>query len=110
MAAARGARLVCLQELTLSRYFAVDPAGPAAIGVEPEELPGGPTHEFAARLAAETGAHIHSSLYERADEGGGLGFNTAISDTARRAAEAETRRLEALVRTARKRKLYPQRA
>jgi DNA-binding PadR family transcriptional regulator len=28
----------------------------------------------------------------------------------RRAAEAETRRLEALVRTARKRKLYPQRA
>jgi DNA-binding PadR family transcriptional regulator len=28
----------------------------------------------------------------------------------RRAAEAETRRLEALIRTARKRKLYPQRA
>lgn len=78
MAADRGARLVCLQELTLSRYFAVDPAGAAAIGVEPEELPGGPTHAFAARLAAETGAHIHSSLYERAGEGGGLGFNTAI--------------------------------
>jgi N-carbamoylputrescine amidase len=78
MAADRGARLVCLQELTLSRYFAVDPAGPASIGVEPEELPGGPTHEFAARLAAESGAHIHASLYERADEGGGLGFNTAI--------------------------------
>jgi N-carbamoylputrescine amidase len=77
MAAARGARLVCLQELTLSPYFAVDPAGPEALGVEPEELPGGPTFEFAAAMAAETGAHVHASLYERAPDGG-LGFNTAI--------------------------------
>ncbi|HLH14920.1 MAG TPA: hypothetical protein VKV16_09040, partial [Solirubrobacteraceae bacterium] len=35
-AAREGAQLVCLQELTLSRYFAVDPLGPAAAGVEPE--------------------------------------------------------------------------
>jgi N-carbamoylputrescine amidase len=78
MAAANGAQLVCLQELTLSRYFAVDPAGPQAAGAEPEELPGGRTFEFAARLAAETGVPVHASLYERADAEDGLGFNTAI--------------------------------
>jgi N-carbamoylputrescine amidase len=78
MAAAQGARLVCLQELTLSPYFAVDPAGPQGVGVEPEELPGGPTFKFAARMAAETGVHVHASLYERAEEDDGLGFNTAI--------------------------------
>ena len=78
LAAAEGARLVCLQELTLSRYFAIDPAGPEAAGAEPEELPGGRTHRFAARLAAETGAHVHASLYERAGGEDGLGFNTAI--------------------------------
>jgi N-carbamoylputrescine amidase len=77
-AAAEGAQLVCLQELTLSPYFATDPAGPQALGIEPEQLPGGPTHSFAAELAAETGAHVHASLYERADGPDGLGFNTAI--------------------------------
>ena len=78
LAAAAGARLICLQELTLSRYFATDPAGPAAAGAVPEELPGGPTHGFAARMAAETGVHVHASLYERADADDGLGYNTAI--------------------------------
>jgi N-carbamoylputrescine amidase len=78
LAAAEGAHLVCLQELTLSRYFAVDPGGAEAAGAEPEDLPGGPTHRFAARMAAETGVHIHASLYERADDADGLGFNTAI--------------------------------
>jgi N-carbamoylputrescine amidase len=78
LAAGEGAQLVCLQELTLSRYFATDPAGPQAAGVQPEDLPGGPTHRFAARLARETGAHIHASLYERADGEDGLGYNTAI--------------------------------
>jgi N-carbamoylputrescine amidase len=77
LAASEGAELVCLQELTLSPYFAVDPAGPEGAGVEPEELPGGPTHRFAARMAAEHGVNVHASLYERAEEGG-LGFNTAI--------------------------------
>jgi N-carbamoylputrescine amidase len=77
MAAEAGAKLVCLQELTLSRYFAVDERGPRA-GVEPEELPGGATHEFAAGLAAELGVHVHASLYERAPGADGLGFNTAI--------------------------------
>jgi N-carbamoylputrescine amidase len=78
LAAERGARVVCLQELTLSPYFAVDPAGPGAAGVEPEELPGGPTHRFAARMAERTGVCVHASLYERADGPDGLGYNTAI--------------------------------
>jgi N-carbamoylputrescine amidase len=78
VAAAEGAQLVCLQELTLSRYFAVDPAGPEAAGAEPEKLPGGPTFEFAARMAAAHGVPVHASLYERAERGDGLGFNTAI--------------------------------
>jgi N-carbamoylputrescine amidase len=78
-AAAEGARLVCLQELTLSPYFAITPDGPEAAGATPEPLPGGPTHEFAAALAAETGVPVHASLFERApDDAGRLGFNTAI--------------------------------
>jgi N-carbamoylputrescine amidase len=77
-AAEQGAQLVCLQELTLSRYFAVDPEGPSAAGVEPEELPGGPTYSFAARMARETGIHVHASLYERSPQDDALGYNTAI--------------------------------
>lgn len=78
LAAANGAQLVCMQELTLSRYFAAEPAGPRGRGVEPEQLPGGRTHRFAARLAERHGVPVHASLYERADDGGELGFNTAI--------------------------------
>jgi N-carbamoylputrescine amidase len=78
LAAREGARLVCLQELTLSPYFAVDPAGPQALGIVPEDLPGGATYSFAARMARATGMHVHASLYERADAGDGLGYNTAI--------------------------------
>ena len=78
IAAGEGARLVCLQELTLSPYFAITPDGPQAAGVESEELETGPTATFARRMAAEIGAHVHASLYERADGADGLGFNTAI--------------------------------
>src|SRR4051794_20961068 len=53
-AAAHGAELICLQELTLSPYFAITPDGPAAAGAHPEELESGPTRAFAAELAAET--------------------------------------------------------
>ncbi len=77
-AAGEGARIVCLQELTLSRYFAITPDGPAAAGAAPEELDDGPTAGFARRCAAEFGAYVHASLYERADGPDGLGFNTAI--------------------------------
>jgi N-carbamoylputrescine amidase len=92
-AVAEGARLVCLQELTLSRYFAVEPGGPAAAGAEPEELPGGPTHAFAARLADELEVYVHASLYERADDSDGLGYNTAIVVSPRGELVARTRKL-----------------
>jgi len=93
IAAGEGARLVCLQELTLSRYFAVDPAGPEAAGAEPEDLPGGRTFEFAARAAAAHDIHVHASLYERADGDDGLGFNTAIVVSPEGELVAKTRKL-----------------
>ncbi|MGN6665138.1 MAG: nitrilase-related carbon-nitrogen hydrolase [Solirubrobacterales bacterium] len=93
IAAGEGAELVCLQELTLSPYFAVDPAGPGSGGAEPEDLPGGRTFAFAARMAAETGAHVHASLYERADGEDGLGFNTAIVVSPQGELVARTRKL-----------------
>jgi N-carbamoylputrescine amidase len=77
-AASEGAQIVCLQELTLSRYFAITADGPAAVGAAPEELEGGATFAFASRLAAECRVHVHASLYERADGDDGLGYNTAI--------------------------------
>lgn len=92
MASEAGAQLVCLQELTLSRYFAVDPGGPEAAGAEPEELPGGRTFAFAARQAQEHGIHVHASLYERAG-GDGLGFNTAIVVSPAGELVARTRKL-----------------
>lgn len=73
-AADAGAEVVFLQELTLSPYFAVTPE-PRADASEP--VPDGPTCAFASRVAADTGVHVHASLYERADDGG-LGYNTAI--------------------------------
>jgi N-carbamoylputrescine amidase len=77
-AAAEGAAIVCLQELTLSRYFAITPDGPRAAGAEPEPLESGRTFRFASELARECGVHVHASLYERADGPDGLGYNTAI--------------------------------
>jgi N-carbamoylputrescine amidase len=94
LAAAEGARLVCLQELTLSRYFAVEPGGPQTAGVVPEELPGGPTHRFATRMARETGIYVHASLYEHAPAAGdGLGYNTAILISPAGELVARTRKL-----------------
>jgi N-carbamoylputrescine amidase len=94
MAAGQGARIVCLQELTLSPYFAVTPDGPlpGGSGAEPEDVPDGPTCAFAAELAAETGAYVHASLYERV-EGGGLGYNTAVVLSPDGALVARTRKL-----------------
>jgi N-carbamoylputrescine amidase len=74
-AAGAGAKLVCLQELTLSPYFAITEDGVDAARARAEAIPDGPTTRFAARMAAETGAYVHASLYERADD---LGYNTAI--------------------------------
>ncbi len=92
MAAAEGARLVCLQELTLSPYFAITPAGPDSSGAVPEPLPGGPTYDFAAELASAVGVPVHASLYERSDDDG-LGFNTAICVAPDGALLARTRKM-----------------
>ncbi|MEI6446321.1 MAG: nitrilase-related carbon-nitrogen hydrolase [Actinomycetes bacterium] len=78
-----GAQVVFLQELTLSRYFAVDPPGSIEGGdPQPEDLMEGPTFRFAAAMAYEHGVPIHASLFERSDEaverGPGSGYNTAI--------------------------------
>jgi len=77
MAAEEGARLVCLQELTLSSYFAVTDDGLEAAVARAEAIPDGPTTRFVARAAREHGIHVHGSLYERATDEG-LGYNTAI--------------------------------
>ncbi len=93
LAAREGAQLVCLQELTLTRYFALDPRGPGAQTPEPEALPGGRTHRFAAQMAGETGVPVHASLYERAEGEDGRGYNTAILVAADGDLLARTRKL-----------------
>jgi N-carbamoylputrescine amidase len=75
IAARRGARLVCLQELTLSPYFAAVPD--ARAGQFDEDIPDGPTCRFVADLAGETKSYVHASLFERS-RGDGLGFDTAV--------------------------------
>lgn len=76
-AAAAGAQVVFLSELTLSRYLAdTRPVGEPAASAEPLET--GPTYRFAAQTARRTGVYVHASLYERAEAADGLGYNTAI--------------------------------
>jgi len=93
MAAELGATLVCLQELTLSPYFAITADGPQAVGAQPEPVPDGPTCAFAAGLAREHGIHVHASLYERADADDGLGFNTAVVTAPDGTLAARTRKM-----------------
>ncbi len=88
MAAGQGAQVVCLQELTLSPYFAIVPDDRNAVA---EDIPDGPTTSFAAEMAAETGAIVHASLYER--DRGGIGFNTAIAVDPDRVVRARTRKI-----------------
>ncbi|CAO0829265.1 hypothetical protein SMICM17S_06884 [Streptomyces microflavus] len=73
--------MVCLQELTLSPYFAVVRRADHPAPAEPEELLTGPTFTFAAEAAREYGLYVHASLYEKApgpSGDDGLGYNTAI--------------------------------
>ena len=77
-AAAAGAEVVFLPELTLLRYPADVRAGERP-GATAEPLTEGPTFTWAARVARAHGVHVHASLYEREGEAeDGLGFNTAI--------------------------------
>lgn len=91
-AAAAGAELVFLPELTLLRYPADRrPSGrPAELA---EDLLDGRTFRFAASAAREHGVIVHASLYERADGADGLGFNTAILVGPDGALLARTRKL-----------------
>ena len=94
-AAETGARLICFQELTLSRYFAdkQPTETPAELA---ESIDDGPTRAFAVGLAAELGVPVHASLYERADDparSDGLGFNTAIVVAPSGSLLARTRKL-----------------
>jgi N-carbamoylputrescine amidase len=77
LAAEAGAKIVFLQELTLSRYPAdAKPEGTPSKIAEP--LEGGKTHLFAAKAAKELGVIVHASLYEKTDLADGRGLNTAI--------------------------------
>jgi len=76
-AAAAGASVVMLAELTLSRYPAATRAG-SNPGDNAEDLTSGPTFAFAAQAAARHGVVVHASLYQKAPGIDGLGLNTAI--------------------------------
>ncbi len=76
-AAAAGARIVFLPEITLSRY----PADTLPVGTasdRAEELDDGPTLTFARRAAQRSGCFVHASVYRRSETGDGLGLNTAV--------------------------------
>jgi N-carbamoylputrescine amidase len=101
VAAERGARLVCLHELTLSPYFAVDADPTAEALARAEAIPEGPTTVFARRMARETGVHVHASLYERGappaepvvGDADPRGYNTAICVAPDGTLVARTRKL-----------------
>jgi N-carbamoylputrescine amidase len=92
LAAGEGAKLVCLQELTLSPYFAVREDAVEEAQGHAESIPDGPTTRLAAEAAREHGCHVHASLYERAEDGR-LGYNTAIVVDPTGAVVARTRKL-----------------
>ncbi len=74
-AVGRGARIVCLPELFRSRYFCqAEDAERFALA---EPVPGGPTTEALAKLAAARGVVLVASLFERRAEG--LYHNTAVT-------------------------------
>ena len=72
-AAKQGAQIVCLQELTLSPYFATHRGIDASAYAE--TIPDGPTCAFARDLACETGVYLTASLFEAS----GPGYNCAVA-------------------------------
>jgi N-carbamoylputrescine amidase len=77
MAAGEGASLICLQELTMSPYFAVRSDAHDYARSRLETIPDGPTTRLISRAAREFGVHLQASLHERPSDGG-LGYNTAV--------------------------------
>lgn len=98
-AAGEGAQLVCLMELTLSRYFAISAAGPAVADTPPEPLLEGPTFRFAAEAARRHGIHVHASLWERDPAVEPRGWNTAICVAPDGTLAARTRKVHIPVTT-----------
>lgn len=97
-AANAGAHIVFLPELTLSRYPADSrPTGQADATAEP--LEGGPTHCFAAELAAQNDVLVHASLFEKSGAADGRGLNTAIVVDPKGNILARTRKLHIPVTT-----------
>ncbi|HSO13883.1 MAG TPA: nitrilase-related carbon-nitrogen hydrolase [Anaerolineales bacterium] len=75
-AAKRGAKIICLQELTLNRYFASkNDRDPAQYW---ETIPNGATCKFASDVAVQSGIHVIASLFEKPASGNGLGYNVAV--------------------------------
>ena len=92
-AATAGARLVCLQELTLSPYFAALPDGPEGLQVGPEDIDAGPTRELVTRLAVTHGVFVSASLWEADPAVAPRGWNTAICVSPDGTLVARTRKL-----------------
>lgn len=91
-AAAAGAEIVFLPELTLSRY----PADELPTGIAnalAEDLETGPTAAFARQAAIDFNIIVHASLYEYADLPDGRGYNCAIMVDASGEIIARTRKL-----------------
>lgn len=94
LAASEGATIVCLQELTLSPYFAIEADDLETALERAEEIPAGPTSQFARSMALETGAFIHASLFEAPDGGDDpRGYNTAVCFSPEGELVARTRKL-----------------
>jgi len=77
-AVSAGAELVCLQELTLSPYFASVAGGAAAVSAEPEDIESGPTTTLLRALATEHGVAVSGSLWEADESVAPRGWNTAV--------------------------------
>lgn len=93
LAAGAGARLACLQELTLSPYFAAAPGGPAAVPAAPEDPGTGPTRRFVTELATRHRIHVSASLWEADPAVAPRGWNTAICVAPDGTLVARTRKL-----------------
>ena len=76
-AKARGAQIVFLPELTLSKYPA-DVCPTSTPNATAEDIQTGPTSTLLKKLAQENQIYIHGSLFEHQDFADGRGLNTAV--------------------------------
>src|SRR4051794_35887009 len=91
-AARLGARVVCLQELTLSPYLPVSPDAQDEADRRREPLADGPTTSFARRMAQSHSLYVHASLFEDVP-GDDRGYNTAICVSPEGEIVAKTRKI-----------------